>query len=198
MFRDRVDEIKAIISNDFVTLTEDPEVIAINDFLSPLDITYLLDTAKGLTESISEESIETYRLSPYCHDFIRVISHNIAQIVNKPIEHLNYINLYNLKEDQSLRIRGLSLPKIQESKQATSPNGKVEAIGLIALSDMPFRLCSVPSSANAGTLTLAKTVDVDPEMCNNSIVDCSTSDKDIWFCTFKFAEHPREINEVIL
>ena len=98
MFRDRVDEIKAIISNDFVTLTEDPEVIAINDFLSPLDITYLLDTAKGLTESISEETIETYRLSPYSNDFIRVISHNIAQIVNKPIEHLNYINLYNLKD----------------------------------------------------------------------------------------------------
>ena len=198
MFQERIDEIKAITSKDFVTLTQDPEVIICDDFLSPLDITYLLDETKKLTESISEESFDTYRLSPYRHDFIKVIAHQISQAVDKPLENLYYINLYNIKQNQQFYLSGFELPKIQESTIAMSPNGKIEAIGILALSNASLSVASVPIPGKPGTLILAKTVDVDPKTCNNSILGSSTSDEDVWFCTFMFTEHPREINEVIL
>ena len=198
MFHNRVDEIKAITGKDLVALTDDPEVIVIDDFLSPLDITYLLDTGKSLTESISEQDVERYRLSPYCHDFIRLISYKISQVVDKNLNNLNYINLYNMKKGQSLVVKGFNLPKIQESTKATSPNGKIEAIGVIALSNAHLSVCNVPVPTQPGSLIVAKTVDVDPKTCNNTTVASSTLDEDVWFCAFKFAEHPRELNEVIL
>ncbi len=198
MFNDRIDEIKPIIGKDFVTLTEDPEVILIDDFLSPLDITYLLDEGKKLTESISEKTVDTYRLSPYRHDFIKLIASRVSQIVNKPLENLYYINLYNQIENSRLFVSGFTLPKIQESTIALSPNGKIETIGILSLSEASFTVCSVPVSTKPGSLILAKTVDVNPETCNNSILGSSTLTGDAWYCTFMFTEHPREINEVIL
>ncbi len=198
MFQDRVDEIKAITNKDLVQLTEDPEVVTIYDFLSPLDIKYLLDKATALTESISEDSIDTYRLSPYIDEHIKLICIKIASIVDMPLEHLNYINLYNLKSNQRLEIKDFTLPKIQESHVATSPNGNIQAVGVLALTTAPFTLVNVPLVADAGTLAMAKTVDVDPEVCNNTILASYTSDDDVWFCTFKFTEKPRTLNEVIL
>ena len=55
MFLTRINEIKSITNLDPRLINDDPEVILIDNFLSPADILYLLEVAPKLTESISHE-----------------------------------------------------------------------------------------------------------------------------------------------
>ena len=193
MFLTRIDEIKSITNLDPRLINDDPEVILIDNFLSPADILYLLEVAPKLTESISHEAVETYRLSPYKNDVVKLISHTLSKITELTVEQLSYICLYNLKEKNSLDMKGFSLPKIKESPVANSPHGKILAIGVLALTNVALKVCGIPVPATAGRLVLTKTVDVNPEVCNNSILHSSAYLKDVWICTFRFTEQPREL-----
>ena len=193
MFLNRIDEIKSITNLDLLTASDDPEVILIDNFLSPSDILYLLEVAPKLTESISHEAIETYRLSPYNNDVVKLISHTLSKITGLTVEQLSYICLYNIKENNSLDVKGFSLPKIKESPVANSPHGKILAMGVLALTNMALKVCGTPVPTKSGRLVLTKTVDVNPEVCNNSILHSSANLKDVWVCIFRFTEQPREL-----
>ena len=193
MFLNRIDEIKSITNLDPLTFSNNPEGVSIDDFLFPSDILYLLEVAPKLTESISHEAVETYRLSPYNNDVVKLLSHTLSKITGLTVEQLSYICLYNIKENNSLDVKGFSLPKIKESPVANSPHGKILAIGVLALTDVGLKVCGTPVPAKPGTLVLRKTVDVNPEVCNNSILNSSAYSNDVWICTFMFAEQPREL-----
>lgn len=193
MFLTRIDEINFITDKDLLTINDDPEVILIDNFLSPSDILYLLEVAPKLTASISNEFVETYRLSPYNNDVVKLISHTLSKITGLTVEQLSYICLYNIKENNILDLKGFSLPKIKESPVANSPHGKILAIGVLALTNVTLKVCGIHVTAQSGRLLLAKTVDVNPEVCNNSILHTSAYLEDVWICTFRFTEQPREL-----
>ena len=193
MFLNRIDEIKSITNLDPLTFSNNPEGVFIDNFLFPSDILYLLEVAPKLTESISHEAVETYRLSPYNNDVVKLLSQTVSKITGLTVEQLSYVCLYNLKENNSIDIKGFSLPKIKESPVANSPHGKILAIGVLALTDVGLKVCGTPVPAKPGTLVLRKTVDVNPEVCNNSILNSSAYSNDVWICTFRFAEQPREL-----
>lgn len=193
MFLNRIDEIKSITNLDPLTFSNNPEGVSIDDFLFPSDILYLLEVAPKLTESISHEAVETYRLSPYNNDVVKLLSHTLSKITGLTVEQLSYICLYNIKENSTFDMKGFSLSKIKESPVANSPHGKILAIGVLALTDVGLKVCGTPVPAKPGTLVLRKTVDVNPEVCNNSILNSSAYSNDVWICTFMFAEQPREL-----
>jgi len=193
MFLNRIDEIKSITNLDPLTFSNNPEGVSIDDFLFPSDILYLLEVAPKLTESISHEAVETYRLSPYNNDVVKLLSHTVSKITGLTVEQLSYICLYNIKENSTFDMKGFSLSKIKESPVANSPHGKILAIGVLALTDVGLKVCGTPVPAKPGTLVLRKTVDVNPEVCNNSILNSSAYSNDVWICTFMFAEQPREL-----
>lgn len=193
MFVERIKEIKSNTELEVVSMNDAPEVVCINNFFSPLDITYLLNIIPQFTDSISDNQLESYRLSPYIQDVVKSTCLNVAKITGHSLQNLNYINMYEIESGNSMAIKGFRLPKIQESTVATSPNGNIEAIGVLALTKTPLKLCGVPITAEAGTLSLVKTVDVDPEVCNNTTLECYTSEEDVCFVTFKFTENPREL-----
>ena len=101
--------------------------------------------------------------------------------------------LYNIKENSTLAMKGFNSLKITESPVANSPHGKILALGVLALTDVDLKVCEMQVSAKPGRLILIKTVDVIPEVCNNSILNSSAYSDDVWICTFKFAEQPREL-----
>ena len=152
-----------------------------------------MEVAPKLTESISHEAVETYRLSPYNNDVVKLLSHTLSKITGLTVEQLSYICLYNIKENSTFDMKGFSLSKIKESPVANSPHGKILAIGVLALTDVGLKVCGTPVPAKPGTLVLRKTVDVNPEVCNNSILNSSAYSNDVWICTFMFAEQPREL-----
>ena len=193
MFLNRIDEIKSITNLDPLTFSNNPEGVFIDNFLFPSDILYLLEVAPKLTESISHEAVETYRLSPYNNDVVKLLSHTLSKITGLTVEQLSYICLYNIKENSTFDMKGFSLSKIKESPVANSPHGKILAIGVLALTDVGLKVCGTPVPAKPGTLVLRKTVDVNPEVCNNSILNSSAYSNDVWICTFMFAEQPREL-----
>lgn len=193
MFLNRIDEIKSITNLDLLTFSESPEGVFIDNFLSPSDIQYLLEVGPKLTESISHEGIETYRLSPYNNDVVKLISHTVSTITGLTLEQLNYICLYNIKENSTLAMKGFNSLKITESPVANSPHGKILAIGVLELTDATLKVCGTPVPTKTGRLILTKTVDVNPEVCNNSILNSSAYSNDVWICTFMFAEQPREL-----
>ena len=198
MFKSREEEIKDIIGDSLVAITEEPEVVFYNDFISPLDIQYLLKIVPALTETISDDDIDRHIISPYADDFIKLICHKVSSIVGMPMEHLYYTEVIKQNPNNQLIMTGFSSPKVQESPVATSPHGTIHAMGVIALTDTQLTQVGVPIPATKGTLSLAKTVDVDAEMCNNSILTSSASDEGAWIWVFKFHEEPREQNEIEL
>ena len=193
MFLNRIDEIKSITNLDPLTFSNNPEGVSIDDFLFPSDILYLLEVAPKLTESISHEAVETYRLSPYNNDVVKLLSHTVSKITGLTVEQLSYICLYNIKENSTFDMKGFSLSKIKESPVANSPHGKILAIGVLELTDATLKVCGTPVPTKTGRLILTKTVDVNPEVCNNSILNSSAYSNDVWICTFMFAEQPREL-----
>lgn len=198
MFKSREEEIKDIIGEELVAINDEPEVVFYNDFLSPLDINYLLKLVPALTETISGDDVDRYIVSPYANDFIKLICHKVSSIVGMSMEHLYYTEVIKQNPNNQLVMTGFSSPQIQESPVATSPHGPIHAMGVIALTDTQLTQVGVPIPATKGTISLAKTVDVDAEMCNNSILTSSASDEDAWIWIFKFHEEPRELNEIEL
>lgn len=193
MFVERVKEIQSTMDAEMSIIDINPPSMFINNYFSLPDTHYLLDAGPKLTESISLPQGELYLLSPYKDDVIKTFSIHIAFILNKPITHLSYIELYKINKGSRLVLDTEDVVKVQESPVANSPWGKIVSQVCVPMTEGGIFNVNGSMFANPNRLFAIETVDQNTKEQYNSVLEYNAVNQDSWIINFKFAENPREL-----
>jgi|TARA_B110000444_G_C18678487_1_gene518595 hypothetical protein len=193
MFVERIKEIQATMDADVSIIDTTPSSMLIDNYFTLPDTQYLLDTAPKLTESISLPSGEIYLLSPYKDDVITTFSKHIAFMLNYPVTHLSYIEMYKISKGQQLILDTHDIERIQESPVANSPWGKIASQACITMTEGGIFNANGLLFSTPYRLFAIEKVDQNTKEQYNSVLGYKAVDQDVWMINFKFAENPREL-----
>jgi len=193
MFVERVKEIQSTMDTEVSIIDINPPSMFINNYFSLSDTLYLLDAGPKLTESISLPYGNLYLLSPYKDDVIKTFSIHIAFILNKPITHLSYIELYRIYKGNKLVLDTEDVVKVKESPVANSPWGRITSQVCVPMTEGGILNLNESMFANPNRLFAIEKVDQNTKEQYNSVLEYNAVDQDSWIINFKFAENPREL-----
>lgn len=193
MFVERIKEIQSTTDAVVSIVDINPPSMFIDNYFSLSDTQYLLDTAPKLTESISLPNGELYLLSPYTDDVIKSFSIHIAFMLNYPVTHLSYIELYKINKGNKFVLDSEDVVKVQESIVANSPWGRITSQACVPMTPGGVFKINELIFTTPNRLFAVEKVDQNTKEQYNSVLEYNAVDQDSWIINFKFAENPRNL-----
>ncbi|MDA8897586.1 hypothetical protein N9I83_00970 [bacterium] len=190
---ERIKEIQSTMDAVVSIIDNTPSSMFIDQYFTLPDTQYLLDTAPKLTESISLPEGELYLLSPYKDDVVTTFSKHIAFMLNYPVTHLSYIEMYKIAKGNKLVLDTNDIERIQESPVANSPWGKIASQACITMTKGGIFNANGLLYSTPHRLFAIEKVDQNTKEQYNSVLEYNAVDQDVWMINFKFAENPREL-----